>query len=88
MSQLTLTKRELQVARHGTLTNAQIASELGISEHTVKNHWHHIYTKLGAAGLIPSKWSEKRILALKALKKLGVLEFEQLPIDSRKDEVW
>jgi len=45
-----LTERELQVLQllAQGLANKQIASQLGISEHTVKFHVSGIYTKLGA----------------------------------------
>jgi DNA-binding CsgD family transcriptional regulator len=45
-----LSERELEVlevARHG-LTNAEIASRLGVTVHTVKFHLASIYRKLGA----------------------------------------
>jgi ATP/maltotriose-dependent transcriptional regulator MalT len=46
-----LTDREEQVLKliaHG-LTNREISCHLSISESTVENHIHHIYTKLGIA---------------------------------------
>jgi DNA-binding NarL/FixJ family response regulator len=44
-----LTDREEQVFRliADGLTNREISYELSISESTVENHIHHIYTKLG-----------------------------------------
>jgi DNA-binding NarL/FixJ family response regulator len=44
-----LTDRENQVLKliADGLTNREISCELSISESTVENHIHHIYTKLG-----------------------------------------
>ena len=44
-----LTSREEQVLRliANGLSNREISSNLAISESTVENHIHHIYTKLG-----------------------------------------
>jgi DNA-binding NarL/FixJ family response regulator len=44
-----LTDREEQVLRliADGLTNREISYDLSISESTVENHIHHIYTKLG-----------------------------------------
>jgi DNA-binding NarL/FixJ family response regulator len=48
--QIGLTRREQQllplIARG--LTNKEIASNLNLSEQTVKNHIHHILSKVGA----------------------------------------
>jgi DNA-binding NarL/FixJ family response regulator len=48
---LGLTRREQQLVRmisHG-LTNKEIASQLNLSEQTVKNHIHRMLRKLGAS---------------------------------------
>jgi DNA-binding NarL/FixJ family response regulator len=48
---LGLTRREqqlVQLIEHG-LTNKEIASQLNLSEQTVKNHVHHVLRKLGAS---------------------------------------
>lgn len=44
-----LTEREEQVLKliANGLRNREISDNLGISESTVENHIHHIYTKLG-----------------------------------------
>jgi DNA-binding NarL/FixJ family response regulator len=47
-----LTTREteiLMVAGTCDLSNKEIAAQLGITEGTVKNHLHTIYTKLGVS---------------------------------------
>ena len=46
-----LSRRERQVLDHVSegMTNAQIASELGVSTHAVKFHLASIYRKLGVA---------------------------------------
>ena len=51
---LRLTDRELEVIRFVSngLPNKDIASELGISEGTVKIHVHHIYAKLGLSNRV------------------------------------
>ena len=51
---LNLTDRELDVIRFVSkgLQNKDIASELGISEGTVKIHVHHIYAKLGLSNRV------------------------------------
>src|SRR5215470_11051466 len=51
---LNLTDRELEVIRFVSkgLQNKDIASELGISEGTVKIHVHHIYAKLGLSNRV------------------------------------
>jgi DNA-binding NarL/FixJ family response regulator len=50
----TLTAREIEIVRmlgHG-LRNKEVATELGISEGTVKVHLHRIYEKLGVDGRV------------------------------------
>ena len=50
-SNLGLTRREqqlIQMIGHG-LTNKQIATQLNLSEQTIKNHIHRILRKLGAS---------------------------------------
>lgn len=51
---LNLTDREREVIRFVSkgLQNKEIASELGISEGTVKIHVHHIYAKLGLSNRV------------------------------------
>jgi two-component system nitrate/nitrite response regulator NarP len=51
----TLTRRQLQVARAAAsgLSNKEIATQLGVSEGTIKNHLHAIYERLGVEGRIP-----------------------------------
>lgn len=46
-----LTEREIEVLRHVAVGNSNkiIASELGLSEHTVKGHLKNILSKLGAS---------------------------------------
>jgi two-component system, NarL family, nitrate/nitrite response regulator NarL len=46
-----LSKREIEVAQHAVqgLTNKQIASQLQLSEHTVKNYLFRIFEKLGVS---------------------------------------
>ena len=50
----TLTKRELQVMQCAAAgkTNKTIASELGLSEHTVKNYLFRIFEKLGVSSRV------------------------------------
>jgi DNA-binding NarL/FixJ family response regulator len=47
---LGLTRRQQQVIPYNAqgLTNKEIASQLGISEHSIKNHIHEIKRQLGA----------------------------------------
>jgi len=49
--QLGLTRREQQLVSliSRGLTNKEIASELGLSEHTVKNHIHRVLQKVGVS---------------------------------------
>jgi two-component system, NarL family, nitrate/nitrite response regulator NarL len=51
----TLTRRQLQVARAAAsgLSNKELATQLGVSEGTIKNHLHAIYETLGLNGRIP-----------------------------------
>jgi len=46
-----LSRRELQVAEHAAQgeSNKQIADQLGLSEHTVKNYLFHVFEKLGVS---------------------------------------
>lgn len=46
-----LTHRELQVAEHAAQgqSNKQIADQLGLSEHTIKNYLFHVFEKLGVS---------------------------------------
>jgi DNA-binding NarL/FixJ family response regulator len=50
-SKLTLTRREQQLAKliGQDLSNKEIASQLNLSEQTVKNHVHHMLRKLGVS---------------------------------------
>jgi two-component system NarL family response regulator/two-component system nitrate/nitrite response regulator NarL len=50
----TLTRRQLQVARAAAsgLSNKELATQLGVSEGTIKNHLHAIYDRLGLDGRI------------------------------------
>jgi DNA-binding NarL/FixJ family response regulator len=50
----TLTKRELQVVQCAATgqTNKAIASELGLSEHTVKNYLFRAFEKLGVSSRV------------------------------------
>jgi DNA-binding NarL/FixJ family response regulator len=49
-----LSKREAQVVRLAVdgLTNREIAAQLGLSEHTVKNYMFRIFDKLGVSGRV------------------------------------
>ncbi len=49
-----LSKREAQVVRLAVdgLTNREIATQLGLSEHTVKNYMFRIFDKLGVSGRV------------------------------------
>jgi DNA-binding NarL/FixJ family response regulator len=49
-----LTRRELEIVRAVVAgqTNKEIARQFGISEHTVKRHIAHIFTKLGASNRV------------------------------------
>ena len=53
-SSSTLTKRELQVVQCAAVgkTNKTIASELGLSEHTVKNYLFRVFEKLGVSSRV------------------------------------
>lgn len=66
----TLTARELEVLRLVSLsrTTDEIASELGISAHTVRNHVRHFRSKLGA--------TTKLEAVLTALRQ-GILDWNQ-----------
>jgi two-component system, NarL family, nitrate/nitrite response regulator NarL len=48
----TLTRRQWQVARAAAsgLSNKELATQLGLSEGTIKNHLHAIYERLGVDG--------------------------------------
>jgi DNA-binding NarL/FixJ family response regulator len=48
----TLTRRQSQVARAAAsgLSNKELATQLGLSEGTIKNHLHAIYERLGVDG--------------------------------------
>jgi DNA-binding NarL/FixJ family response regulator len=63
-----LTEREQQVLRliANGLSNREISSNLSISESTVENHIHHIYTKLGISNRAQSVAYafQSRIIAL------------------------
>src|SRR5918996_4045792 len=50
----TLTRRQLEVARAAAsgLSNKEMATQLGLSEGTIKNHLHAIYERLGVDGRI------------------------------------
>jgi DNA-binding NarL/FixJ family response regulator len=50
----TLTRRQLEVARAAAsgLSNKELATQLGLSEGTIKNHLHAIYERLGVDGRI------------------------------------
>lgn len=59
-----LTKREIQILEHLSqgLTNAQIGSNIHVSEHTVRSHLYNIYKKIGAKNRIQaSSWSKLNI---------------------------
>jgi two-component system nitrate/nitrite response regulator NarL len=49
-----LSRREFQIAEHAAQgeSNKQIADQLGLSEHTVKNYLFHVFEKLGVANRI------------------------------------
>jgi DNA-binding CsgD family transcriptional regulator len=49
-----LSRREFQVAEHAAQgeSNKQIADQLGLSEHTVKNYLLHVFEKLGVSNRI------------------------------------
>jgi DNA-binding NarL/FixJ family response regulator len=49
-----LTRRQLEVARAAAsgLSNKELATQLGLSEGTIKNHLHAIYERLGVDGRI------------------------------------
>jgi DNA-binding NarL/FixJ family response regulator len=51
----TLTRRQLQVARAAAcgLSTKELATQLDLSEGTIKNHLHAIYEKVGVDGRIP-----------------------------------
>lgn len=54
-----LTKRERQILKliHDGATNADIANELEVSEHTVKSHLYNVYKKIGVRNrLEASNW--------------------------------
>jgi two-component system, NarL family, nitrate/nitrite response regulator NarL len=50
----TLTRRQLQVARAAAsrLSNKELATQLSLTEGTIKNHLHAIYQKVGVDGRI------------------------------------
>ena len=73
--QETLTPRQLDVLRLGTLSNGEIAQRLGIEACTVREHWRWIYHKLGIAGA-----HDKRLPALKKAERLGLIDWHTLPI--------
>jgi DNA-binding NarL/FixJ family response regulator len=49
-----LSRREFQVAEHAAQGegNKQIADQLGLSEHAVKNYLFHVFEKLGVSNII------------------------------------
>jgi DNA-binding NarL/FixJ family response regulator len=51
----TLTRRQFEVARAAArgLSNKELATQLGVSEGTIKNHLHAVYERLGVDGRIP-----------------------------------
>ena len=61
----TLTRRQLQVARASAsgLSNKALATQLGLSEGTIKNHLHAIYERLGV---------DSRLALLLYLKEKGL----------------
>ena len=56
-----LTKRELEVAEHAAQgqSNKQIANELRLSEHTIKNYLFRVFEKLRV-----SSWSRVAVLVV------------------------
>lgn len=72
-----LTRREREVLEHLVRgnSNRQIARSLGISERTVKNHLHGIFTKLNV--------SDRTSAAVKALTTVRTLQSEPFMIPIR-----
>ncbi|MGO9165955.1 MAG: LuxR C-terminal-related transcriptional regulator [Candidatus Sulfotelmatobacter sp.] len=67
LPQTSITMRERKVLQllSQNLTNKEIAARLCISEHTAKNHVHHILRKLGigSRNLVPRSWNLRWPLA-------------------------
>ena len=66
-----LTEREREVLDLALFTNHEIARFLGISRHTVRNHFSNIYRKLGLTG--PGR---KRTKALMLAIKHGYIRLK------------
>jgi DNA-binding NarL/FixJ family response regulator len=80
-----LTERQRQILCLCTLTRQQIAQRLGISPHTVKNHFTCIYARLGIVG---NKKKEKSIMALVKAIELGEIKMGDIHVPPRVDRSW
>ncbi len=76
-----LTKREVEVAHlvEEGMTNRQIAYELGLSEHTVRNNLFHIFDKLGISSRVE--------LALYAVNQVRE-HFVRIALPPTEDATW
>jgi len=81
-----LTKREEEVVRQVVegLSNREIADQLKLSEHTVKNYLFHIFEKLGISSRVELVTyavanADKRV----SLPSLAALAGEKLPTVNR-----
>jgi len=76
-----LTKREEDVVRllAEGLQNREIARQLGLSEHTVKNYMFHIFEKLGVSSRVE--------LVLYAVSSTKRMQIEDIQNDDLESEV-
>lgn len=75
-----LTPRQLDVLRLAALQNDEIARHLGISPHTVKNHFGDIATRL-LGEHDPRRGYAKRTLLLALALKWGLISLDEVGTD-------
>ena len=83
-----LTERQKEILCRLGLSNRQIASSLGITESTVKNHLKEIYGRLplGFPGSNGHRCTgDKRTKALAVCVLLGIVPISEIVTDPRKE---